>query len=119
MGQKGLSGFKYKTNIVWIDKNVNTKENTFYRNSIKAKDFKNYEIFTFETIDDGLQFIKQLRYTPTYLILSGQFFYDFIISFKEILNEIFIIPKILIFCGNKNNLYSKFYNEYLNNKFYK
>ena len=118
MGQKGSSGFKYKTNIVWIDKNVNTKENTFYRNSIKAKDFKNYEIFTFEKIDDGLQFIKQLRYTPTYLILSGQFFYDFIISFKEILNEIFIIPKILIFCGNKNNLYSKFYNEYLNHKFY-
>ena len=89
MGQEGLTGFKYKTNIVWIDKNVNTKENTYYRNSIKAKDCKNYEIFTFETIDDGLQFIKQLRYTPTYLILSGQFFYDFIKSFKEILNELF------------------------------
>ena len=118
MGQKGLSGFKYKTNIVWIDKNVNTKENTYYRNSIKAKDCKNYEIFTFETIDDGLQFIKQLRYTPTYLILSGQFFYDFIKSFKEILNELFIIPKILIFCGNKKNLYSKYSNEYLNHKFY-
>ena len=38
MGQEGLSGFKYKTTIVWIDKNVNTKENTYYRNSIKAKD---------------------------------------------------------------------------------
>ena len=91
MGQKDLTGFKFKTNILWIDQNVNTNENKIYRNLIS--DFKNYEIFTFETIVDGLAFIKQLRYTPTYLILSGKLFFDFIISFKEILNEL-LIPKI-------------------------
>ena len=91
MGQKDLTGFKFKTNILWIDQNVNTNENKIYRNLIS--DFKNYEIFTFETIVDGLAFIKQLRYTPTYLMLSGELFFDFIISFKEILNEL-LIPKI-------------------------
>ena len=81
-------------------------------------DFKNYEIFTFETIVDGLAFIKQLRYTPTYLILSAKLFFHFIISFKEILNELFIIPKILIFCGSIKRLCAKYSNEYLNHKFY-
>ena len=118
MGQKTSGGFKYKTNIVWIDQNVNSKENQIYLNLNDIKEFKNYEIFTFIKVDEGINFLKKLRYTCTYIIVSGRLFLDFIKSFKQVINDLFIIPKILIFCGNKKKLYNNFPNEYLDHKFF-
>jgi hypothetical protein len=118
MGQKTSGGFKYKTNIVWIDQNVNSKENQSYLNSKVVKEFKNYEIFTFIKVDEGINFLKKLRYTCTYIILSGRLFLNFIESFKQVIKDIFIIPKILIFCGSKKKLYNNFPNEYLDHKFF-
>ena len=118
MGIKNCKGFKYKTVIAWIDFNVNSTENKIYREQKIIKEFENYQYFLFDNINDGINFLKKLRYNPTYIILSVRLFFDFITKYKEIMNELYIIPKILVFTGNKANLKNYDKSNYLDHKFY-
>jgi hypothetical protein len=118
MGTKNINGFKYKTIIVWIDLNVNSPENKIYRDMKQLKEFQNYQFLVFDNINEGINSLKKLRYNPTYIILSGRLFFEFIDTFKSNLNDFYIIPKILIFTGNKNCLKNYDKSNYLNHKFY-
>ena len=98
-------------NIIWIDSNVDNEENTSYLKSLEG--IKNIKISCYKNINDALQFIKTLKFSETNIIISGRLYSEFIKRLKDILGDIFIIPKIIIFTSNKEKFleYNKNYDE--------
>ena len=86
--------------LVWIDRNVNNKENMHYRNLI-VKEF-NYQIFGFTSVTKAIENLKKIEFIKTFIIFSGKEYIEFIKLFKENINEFMICPKIIIFTRNKN-----------------
>jgi len=113
--------------IIWIDKNVNNEENQGYANQLKNE---NYILETYTDIESGLKkFLynkeedknkeKKIHFKDIYLILSGSFYQDFILKFKEHLKDIYIVPKIVIFTSNKEFLEKNAkIKDIIENKFY-
>ena len=115
---KKKKGFLYKTITIWIDKNVNSQENIMYR---EMMDFDNHDFAFFIEINEAFNYIKQLKFISTYIIISGKYYFDFIDKLKNNLNDIFIIPKIIIFTSDKKLMYERNKNNgknYLDNEFY-
>jgi len=89
--------------VIWIDPNINNKENTLYYNelfNIIKNNCNEYNKFTFEkfkNISDGMKYIKQLKFETTIIIISGNYYKKFIFEFIKNMNNIYIIPKIIIF----------------------
>ena len=81
---------------------------------------ENTKISCFKNVIDGLILIKKIKFSETNIIISGSLYNEFIEKFEEILNDIFIIPKKIIFTSNKekfcknnknyNHKYNSFYN---------
>jgi hypothetical protein len=115
---KKKKGFLYKAITIWIDKNVNSQENIMYR---EMMDFDNHDFAFFIEINEAFNYIKQLKFISTYIIISGKYYFDFIDKLKNNLNDIFIIPKIIIFTSDKKLIYERNKNNgknYLDNEFY-
>ena len=53
---------------IWIDSNINSKENSEYANTL-SKIYKH--LILFNKIEDAIRFIKNLQYHLTYIIISG------------------------------------------------
>ena len=101
--------------IIWIDPNINNKENTKYLEQLKS--FKNTIVKPFDNISDSLEYIKGIKFEETHIIVSGSFYSDFIKKLEENIRDIYIVPKIIIFTLNKE----KFLNlnkDYKENSFY-
>ena len=106
--------------IIWIDKNVNNEENTYY---IKYLQKRNFIIHAYDDIQLGLNEIlynKEQYFKDIYIILSGSFYQDFILKFKNQLQDIYVASKIVIFTKDKesfleNNSKIK---DIIDNKFY-
>ena len=131
--------------IIWIDKNINNIENRnylaelgyhfnnnlqtnhYYMNSFSQdainteyNNITNNFIRPFERIDEAIQDIKKVRFDSTIIIVSGRCFKDFVKEFHKNINDIYIIPKIIIFTLNQKTL--KFPKEVIKeqlDKFYK
>ena len=103
--------------VIWIDENIDNEENLKYikditsNNSLKVKAFKN--------INDAIKYIMNLKFQETKVIVSGRLYSEFIKVFKLNLNKIFVVPKIIVFTGNKEK-FIEYNKEYLNseNKFF-
>ena len=94
--------------VIWIDPNIDNKENQQYSKRLKSiSNFKGYK-----NIHDALEYLKTIKFEETKIILSGKLYIDFIKKFKSILQDIYVIPKIIIFTSNKE----KFINYNKNNK---
>ena len=104
-------------NVVWIDGNIVEKEYVKYLKNIESNN--SLKVQAFKNTDDALNYMKNLKFQETKVILSGRLYSKFIKDFKENLKEIFIVPKIIIFTSNKDN-FIKYNEEYLNseNAFY-
>ena len=63
----------------------------------------------------AFNYMKNLKFQETKVILSGRLYSEFIKDFKENLKEIFIVPIIIVFTRNKDN-FIKYNKEYLNNE---
>ena len=114
---KSNNNEKQKINILWIDPNVNNEENSNYKEKLKNLGYSN--IFCVTTIKEGLNILKSIKFEETFIIVSGGFYFQFTINFKEILREIYVIPKILVFTSRKKMKYlSNANNEILNKSFY-
>ena len=105
--------------IIWIDKNINNIENQSYLTILKEGNFK---IDTYKDIESGLKEIKDKKnnFKDIYVILSGLFYQDFILKFKENLKNIFVVPKFIIFTSDKELFLEKNSNikDFIENKFY-
>ena len=59
-----------ESNLIWIDTNIDNKENSEYKqiltsiNSIRLKTFKNIEL--------AIKFMKEIEYQETKIIISGR-----------------------------------------------
>ena len=104
-------------NVVWIDVNIVEKEYVKYLKNIESNN--SLKVQAFKNTDDALNYMKNLKFQETKVILSGRLYSKFIKDFKENLKEIFIVPKIIIFTSNKDN-FIKYNEEYLKseNDFY-
>ena len=96
----------YNENILWLDKNVNNLENSFYQSLIMEKN--TFKLSTFTEIKDCISKLKQIKFEKTYILLSGSISKDFFIEFEKIIGEIKINPIIIIFTSEeKLNLIKK------------
>ncbi len=96
----------YNENILWLDKNVNNFENSFYQSLIMEKN--TFKLSTFTEIKDCISKLKQIKFEKTYILLSGSISKDFFIEFEKIIGEIKINPIIIIFTSEeKLNLIKK------------
>ena len=119
MGTSGSNFSKINNNIlniiIWIDPNINNKENTKYLKQLES--YKNKKVHPFNNISDALEQIKKIKFEETYIIVSGSLYSEFIKKLKENIRDIYVIPKIIIFTLNKE----KFLNlneDYKENSFY-
>ena len=101
-------------NIIWIDKNIDNKENILYLEELN--NIKNTKISPFKNVIDALTLIKKIKFSETNIIISGSLYSEFIEKFEENLSDIFIIPKIIIFTSNKERFLEN--NKNYNDKYY-
>ena len=106
---KNLNKYYEKLSIIAIDININNRINRKYNNTdiisniSESDDFLNI-IEEYRDIDSAMKKIKELRFIETYIIVSEKVFHDFVIAFNNNLKDIYIIPKIIIFSKNNNQL---------------
>ena len=89
--------------IFWIDPEVDSKENSLYKN--KLENYKIFQNYPFKEIDKSIKKIKSIKFDKTFIIISGKLYIKFIQAFKDQLKKISIIPKIIVFTGNKKDFY--------------
>lgn len=98
------------SNIIWIDPNVDNEENTLYLKELEL--IGNFKINCFKIVEKAIEVIKEIYFEQIFIIISGKLFKDFIEKFKENLKDIYVIPKIIIFTSNEENLIN--YNKEIN-----
>ena len=116
----GIGGSKKyeKMNIIWIDPNVNDKENKDYVKELRDLGF--LKIKCFNEVEDSIGYIKQIKFETTKIIVSGSFYIYFISKFKENLRVMNVIPEIIIFTRNKEKFieYNKKDENIINHPYY-
>ena len=85
--------------LIWIDSNFDNDENKGYMRRMKDLGFSN--IRCFKTTEEGINYIKTIHFESTKIILSGRLYIEFIKKFKKNINNLYLIPKIAIFTGDK------------------
>ena len=87
--------------LIWLDKNYDkSKENKEYKNEFRS--IGNIELECFDDLNKGIDFIKKIRFRKTIIIVSGSFYPKFNNLFQKIVDDIYIIPKIIVFTKSKN-----------------
>ena len=100
--------------LIWIDPNIENDENQGYVRNMKKLGFSNIQ--SFKTTEEGINYIKTIQFESSKIILSGRLYIEFIKKFKENIKNLFFIPKIVVFTGNKNKFleYNKDHKENMN-----
>ena len=106
------------SNVVWIDANVDNKENTLYRKELEEFEF--LKLKCFKNTKEAIDYLKEIQFQETKVITSGRLYIEFLKSFMENLSEINVIPKIIIFTGRKGLFieYNQQYKEYIEHPYY-
>ena len=86
-------------NVIWIDQNIYNKENIGYTKKLQTID--SIKLKLFQKIDEAVNYLKSIHFKETKIIVSGKLYFDFVNSFKENINDMCIIPKIIIFTRNE------------------
>ena len=105
-------------NVLWIEPDLETDENM--KNNRDLKNISNYLNFqSFKQVKEAIDHLKSIKFQETYIIIRDKIFSELIKYFKENLDFMYIIPKIIIFSKDKKNFIKNnkdFKNE--DNKFY-
>ena len=96
-------GAKISVYGIWIDQNIDNKENKNYKT--KFSTIIGLKVFGFKDVSNALNFLKSLEFQPVLIICSGRLYPEFIINFKNNINIFRICPKIIIFTSNKNKFF--------------
>ena len=110
-------------NVFWIDENVYNGENTNYytilNNAIRNKSYDKEILFKrFTSISDFFQFIPNIKFIETIIIISGSLYYNFVSNFVQNIKSIFILPKIIIFTRDEKKFLQNPLVNIIHNKFY-
>jgi len=106
-----------RINVIWIDENYENEENNLNINELG--EYNQLKIKCFKEVDTGMEYIKQIQFEETNIIISGELYIQFIKKFIDNLKDIYIIPKIIIFTKNVDRLKNNNeYKKYSDNSFY-
>ena len=103
--------------VIWIEANINGKNNIKYLEKLAS--IGGIEIKLFTGINEAIAYILTINFKDIVIIIRGSIYFQFIKKFKENLNNIYIIPKIIIFSDEKEFI-TKDKEElyFVNNSFY-
>jgi hypothetical protein len=87
-------------NLIWISKNIKDKKYNDYIIEIDA--FQKFQCFTPDSIDEGIDKIINIKFEECVIIVDSDIYKDFNEKFKKEIDELYLIPKIIVF-NNKNN----------------
>ena len=88
--------------IIWIDANIDNNEFTEY--IAELNDFGSFKIEPFKNIDDTMRLLKHITFEKTYIILNPKLYHNFVDEFKRNINDIYTIPKIILFMSKKDKI---------------
>ena len=94
-----------KTLIVWIDQYINNDENKLIQRELRKH--RGLELEAFDSVEDGIKLLKNEKFKNTLIITSGFFYTLFYPQFQNIIKQINIIPKIIIFTSDKYKFISE------------
>ena len=123
--------------IIWIDQNINSKENQLYLKKLgfynihikfgsslsnlpvlEVEENNKFDIHPYESQKSAIDFLKTLKFNETIIIVSGRCFVDFVMEFNKNLKYIYVIPKIIVFTLKGGNyIFPK--NIQINENFYR
>ena len=102
--------------IVWLDKNSDGDEIKEYLSQLESLGYSNIKCY--KTINDSINYLKTIKFEETVIIVSGSLYNLFIKEFKNNLNDIYIIPKIIIFTSNIKGFKQNSEKDFINDPFY-
>ena len=105
-------------NIIWIDLNIDSEEN---KESIEElESYVYFNVKCFKNVKESIDYIKEIQFEETTIIVDGRLYIEFINKFKENLKDICIIPKIVIFTKSKKEFLNsnKEYEDVINHPFF-
>ena len=85
--------------LIWLDANIDNEENKGYRTINKEK-LKEFEVLTYSETEKAIEKLKTIFFKKTYQIISGRLYEEFIIKYKNNLNQFNVTPKITVFTGS-------------------
>ena len=91
-----------KSNTIWIDPNINNKENRLYIEELTSIDSKPK---TFKKIEKAIDYLKNIKFEDIKIIISSSFYSWFVKSFKENIRNMYFAPKIIVFTSSKCKFY--------------
>ena len=108
---------KKTINVIWLDANYDNEENSLYRKELESNG--KLKINCFKETDEAIDYTKKIKFEETFIIISGRLYAQYITKFKEYINEINTIPKIIVFTKNVADFNNIVENKNLiDNKFY-
>ena len=111
--KKNYQNIEVKTNVIWIDPNIDNQENINYLKKLSSNN--SLMITKFKNIEEAINHFKGIKFRETKVIISGRFYKEFINSFKKNMKSMFVSPKIIVFTGNKTKFIEK-EKDYQNNE---
>ena len=87
------------TTILWLDPNISGKSKSYYE---ELKSLNTYKIRLAKTVEEAMGEIYEMVFEDVFIIVNGSLFPQFYNEFKNNLNKICIVPKIVIFIDNEN-----------------
>ena len=103
-------------NILWLDRYSDGDEITEYVSQLKSLGYSNIKCS--KTINDSINYLKGIKFVDTIIIVSGSLYFPFIKEFKNHMNDIYIIPKIIIFTSNIDGLKKSIEKDIIKDPFY-
>ena len=89
------------TTVLWIDANLDNKENSAYIKELQS--IGTLRLILFQTIKEAIEQLKYFKFLKTKIIINGSLFYDFIKSFKDNILDIKLTPHIMVFTKKEEN----------------
>ena len=107
-----------KVNLIWIGIDVENEEYKAFLNEFNT--LLHSEIKCFINEEEGINYIKTIKFENIKIIINVKFYINFIQKFSENLHQIYIIPKIILFSKDNDDLLesSKNYENIITNPFY-
>ena len=98
--------------LIWISKNIKDKTYNKYIEDIKS--FQKFQCFITDSIDKGINKIINIKFEECVIIIDSDIFKDFDEKFKKDkkIDELYLIPKIIVF-NNINNKDNKEFENYI------
>ena len=104
--------------VIWIDQNIDNEENKKYVKKLELMDTLKV-IQLFKRINDAINYMKQIKFEETKVIISGRLYPELVEKFKENIKNMRFSPKIIVFTKDQDKFIQNnkdFKNE--KNKFY-